>query len=269
MRSVSRDNDSMEGNRPLPAGQPGVKSQVPGAENVAANNPSATNKTNRNQEVTTYEVPKTVKNTEKPMATLKRLSISVMVDAISVPDANAAGGFKSEPVAAAKLEEYKALIANTVGWEKDRDPPIEVKSFEFFKEDLEGATRAAMAAERNKMLMNLGQWAAIGLIFSLFFLFVVRPFIKWVTENTVESVEDFLPQTLEELEKVQARQVAQSLEDILPEIEEKVDPEKVQSEMLKEKVVSLVNDNPHKASQILHEWIGEKPVENKDKEKTA
>ena len=58
--------------------------------------------------------------------------------------------------------------------------------------------------------------------------FVVRPFIKWVTENTVDSVEDFLPQTLEELEKVQAKQVAQSLEDILPEIEEKVDPEKVQ-----------------------------------------
>ena len=110
---------------------------------------------------------------------------------------------------------------------------------------------------------------SVGLIFSLFFLFVVRPFIKWVTENTVDSVENFLPQTLEELEKVQSRQVAQSLEDILPEIEEKVDPEKVQSEMLKEKVVSLVNDNPNKASQILHEWIGEKPADNKNKDKTA
>jgi flagellar M-ring protein FliF len=84
----------------------------------------------------------------------------------------------------------------------------------------------------------------------------------------VDSVEDFLPQTLEELERVQSKQVAQSLEDILPEIEERVDPEKVQSEMLKEKVVSLVNDNPHKASQILHEWIVAKPDEKGDS-KTA
>lgn len=266
VRTISKDKDMMEGNRPLPGGQPGVKSQVPGAENQQANNPSATNRTDRNQEVISYEIPKTTKTSEKPMATLKRVSVSVLVDAVQVADAAAPGGFRSENVPQAKLDEYRALIANAVGWEQGRDPQIEVRSAPFFKEDLAAATLAAQQAERNAMFMNLGQWAAIGLIFTLFFLFVVRPFIKWVTENTVESVEDFLPQTLEELEKVQSRQVAQSLEDILPEIEEKVDPEKVQSEMLKEKVVSLVNDNPHKASQILHEWIGEKPADNKDKE---
>lgn len=266
VRTVSHDSDLMEGNRPLPGGLAGAKSNVPGAENQPANNPSATNKTNRNNDVTTYEVPKTVKNSEKPMATLKRLSVAVMVDNIQIADEKAPGGYRTEPVPQAKLDEYRALISNAVGWEKDRDPAIEVRSEAFFKEDLDAATKAAAATERNKMFMNLAQWVAVGLIFSLFFLFVVRPFIKWVTENTVESVEDFLPQTLEELEKVQARQVAQSLEDILPEIEEKVDPEKVQSEMLKEKVVSLVNDNPNKASQILHEWIAEKPAENKEKD---
>ncbi|HEY8278915.1 MAG TPA: flagellar basal-body MS-ring/collar protein FliF [Bdellovibrionota bacterium] len=269
VKSTSRDRDMMEGNRPLPGGQAGVKSQTPGVENQLANNPSATNKTDRNNEVTTYEVPKTVKSSEKPMATLKRISVSVMVDAEQVADDKAPGGFRAAEVPPAMLDKYKALVANAVGWEQGRDPAIEIKSIPFFREDLEGATKAALAVERNRLLMNLGQWAAVGLIFTLFFLFVVRPFIKWVTENTVESVEDFLPQTLEELEKVQSRQVAQSLEDILPEIEEKVDPEKVQSEMLKEKVVSLVNDNPNKASQILHEWIAEKPADNKDKDKTA
>jgi flagellar M-ring protein FliF len=269
VRTVSKDKDTMEGNRPLPGGQAGAKAQVPGAENQPANNPTATNKTDRNNEVTTYEIPKTVKSTEKPMATLKRLSVSVMVDAVSVPDEKAPGGARVEQVPQAKLDEYKALIANAVGWEKDRDPAIEIKSFAFFKEDLDGAARAAQAAERNRMIMSLGQWAAIGLIFSLFFLFVVRPFIRWVTENTVEGVEDFLPQTLEELEKVQSRQVAQSLEDILPELEERIDPEKVQSEMLKEKVVSLVNDNPNKASQILHEWISTKTADAPEKEKSA
>lgn len=264
-----KDNDVMQGSRPLPNGQPGVRAQVPGPENQVANNPIASNSTQRNREEINFEIPKTTRSTEKPMATLKRLSVAVMVDVPMVPDAAAAGGMKPEPMSKEKLDELRSVVANAVGWDKDRDPPIEVKNIPFFREDLDAATRAAQTAERNRLIMNVAQWGAIGLIFTLFFLFVVRPFIKWVTENTVDSVEDFLPQTLEELEKVQSKQVQQSLEDILPEIEEKVDPEKVQSEMMKEKVVSLVNDNPHKASQILHEWISEKPAEKGDANKTA
>jgi flagellar M-ring protein FliF len=267
IRSTNRDVDTMQGSRPLPSGQPGSKSNIPGADNLQANNPVASNSTNRNQEVVNYEVPKTVKSTEKPMATLKRLSVAVMVDEAAVTGAD--GVVTHQPISKEKLAEFQSIVANAVGWEKDRDPNIEVKSLAFFKEDLDAANKAALAAERNKLFGQLAQWTAIGLIFTLFFLFVVRPFIKWVTENTVDSVEDFLPQTLEELEKVQSRQVAQSLEDILPEIEEKVDPEKVQSEMLKEKVVALVTDNPHKASQILHEWIMVKPDDGKADEKSA
>ncbi len=266
IRTVSKDNDNMQGNRPLPMGQPGVKAQTPGAENQIASNPMASNSTQRNKEEINYEIPKTMIAQEKPMAILKRLSVAVMVDAAPTPGAGGAAAAK--PITEAELAQFQSIVANAVGWDKSRDPPIEVKSLPFFKEDLDAATLAAQVADRNRMISNLAKWAAIGLIFSLFFLFVVRPFIKWVTENTVDGVEDFLPQTLEELEKVQSKQVAQSLEDILPEIEEKVDPEKVQSEMLKEKVVSLVNDNPHKASQILHEWIAEKPKEKPDS-KTA
>ncbi|NUM87599.1 MAG: hypothetical protein HUU37_00205, partial [Bdellovibrionales bacterium] len=195
-------------------------------------------------------------------------SVAVMVDGNQIPDEKAPGGVRFEPLSAEKLAEFRSIVANSVGWDKDRDPPIEVKSIQFYKEDLDTATKAAAAAERNRLLADVAKWSAIGLIFSLFFLFVVRPFIKWITENTVDSVEDFLPQTLEELEKAQSKQVAQNLEDILPEIEERVDPEKVQGEMLKEKIVTLVNDNPHKASQILHDWIHLKVEENPDN-KTA
>jgi flagellar biosynthesis/type III secretory pathway M-ring protein FliF/YscJ len=148
VRTISKDKDMMEGNRPLPGGQPGVKSQVPGAENQQANNPSATNRTDRNQEVISYEIPKTTKTSEKPMATLKRVSVSVLVDAVQVADAAAPGGFRSENVPQAKLDEYRALIANAVGWEQGRDPQIEVRSAPFFKEDLAAATLAAQQAER-------------------------------------------------------------------------------------------------------------------------
>ena len=265
LRSSNKDNNSMNGNRPINTGAPGVKSNVPGQQDGVSTPSVVSNNTNLTHEVQNYEVPKTTRNTEKPVATLRRLSVAVMVDGSYIPDAKAPGGTRYEALPAEKLAEFKSIVANTVGWDDKRDPAIEVKSLAFFKEDVESATNAANLAERNRLITNISQWLGIGIVFTLFFLFVVRPFIKWVTENTADSVEDFLPKTLEELERAQTKNVIPGMEEILPEIEEKVDPEKVQSEMLKEKVLSLVNDNPHKSSQILHEWIHKVPEESKEK----
>jgi len=84
---------------------------------------------------------------------------------------------------------------------------------------------------------------------------VVRPFIQWLTENSVESIEDFLPKTIEELEKIQANQRLPGLEDVLPSIEDKLNPEKIEGNMLREKIISLVEANPAKAAQVVHEMI--------------
>ena len=105
------------------------------------------------------------------------------------------------------------------------------------------------------LISSIVKYLAIGIIVSLFFFFVVRPFIQWVTDNTVESVEDFLPKTLEELEKVQVNQKLPGLEEALPQIEEKLNPEKIEGNLLREKIVQLVQDNPSKAAQIVHEMI--------------
>jgi flagellar M-ring protein FliF len=95
----------------------------------------------------------------------------------------------------------------------------------------------------------------IGALITLFFFLVVRPFIQWITENTVESIDDFLPKTLEELEKIQANQKLPGLEDVLPTLEDKLNPEKIEGNMLKEKITSLVESNPNKAAQVIHEMI--------------
>ena len=95
----------------------------------------------------------------------------------------------------------------------------------------------------------------IGIFITLLFFMVIRPFIQWVTENTVESIEDFLPKTIEELEKIQANQKLPGLEDVLPTIEDKMNPEKVEGNLLKERIINLVESNPAKAAQVVHEMI--------------
>jgi flagellar M-ring protein FliF len=111
------------------------------------------------------------------------------------------------------------------------------------------------ARENRELIKNIVKYLAIGLTIALFFFLVVKPFIQWITDNTIESVEDFLPKTLEELEKVQANQKLPGLEDALPQMEEKLNPEKIEGNMLREKIISLVENNPTKAAQVIHEMI--------------
>ena len=78
--------------------------------------------------------------------------------------------------------------------------------------------------------------------------------------------DTFLPQTIEELEKLQKTQSLPGLEDSVPELPEKIDPVKVEGEMIKEKIVTLVDSNPHKAALILRDWVRGDKEKKKDKD---
>src|SRR5690606_40899837 len=77
---------------------------------------------------------------------------------------------------------------------------------EFAKEDLSEMEALMRARENRELVKNITKYLTIGVILTLFIFMVVRPFILWLTENSVENIEDFLPKTIEELEKIQANQ---------------------------------------------------------------
>ena len=153
------------------------------------------------------------------------------------------------------MANFNAIVSSTIGIDQIRGDTLTIKNMEFITEDLEAIEAIIKERKNRELILNLAKYAAVGLAITLFFLLVVKPFIQWITDNTVESIEDFLPQTLEELEKVQASQKLPGLEDALPQIEEKLNPEKIEGNMLREKIVALVESNPPKASQIVHEMI--------------
>src|SRR5690606_28647098 len=75
-------------------------------------------------------------------------------------------------------------------------------------------------------------------------------------DNTSDGMETFLPQTLEELEKLQKVSGGiPGLEDVIPTLPEQVDPEKIESQMVREKIITLVDANPNKAALILKDWL--------------
>lgn len=256
VRSVQRDVKSMEGSRPGPYGQAGAASNLPG-QPPAANAPQVKSDTKTQAEVMNYEVPQTVRRTTKPSGTVRKLSVAVLVDGKATKTALKDGTLqeKVEAWPAEKLKEFESVVASAVGIDPKRGDVLEVRNMEFRREDFTEAERLIAENEKRTYVQNLILYALIGLIIVLFFMLVVRPFIKWVTENTIDSVDSFLPQTIEELEKLQKTAMIQNIEETMPTLPERIDPEKVEGEMIKEKIITLVDANPHKAALILRDWV--------------
>ncbi len=253
-RTVERRNDSMSGSRPGPVGAMGAVSNQ-------ANTPPPTNEvktdTNKSNEVTTYEIPQTVRRITHPTGRVKKISVAVVVDGKRIKETDKDGKVlaKVEPWSPEKLKEFEAIISGALAIDRKRGDSLQVSNIEFRQEDFEDAQRMIAEREHKEYVFNLILYGVIGITIILFFLFVVRPFIKWITENTIDSVDTFLPQTIEELERLQKGSAIPVVEDALPVLPDKVDPEKVEGEMMKEKITTLIDAHPHKAALILKDWL--------------
>ena len=270
--SEVKNNQKLNGSRPSPQGIPGARSNLPGEE-PRPGIPETRNNVDKSSTSTNYNVPSKVTKSKKPTAGIKNISVAVMVDGKRVPMSDDKGvpimgedggrKMRYEGWSDDELANFSAIVASAIGIKQKRGDKLVIKNMEFAKEDLTAIERLMREKENRALIKSIVKYVTVGLAITLFFLLVVRPFIQWVTDNTIETVEDFLPRTLEELEKVQANQKLPGLEDALPQIEEKLNPEKVEGNMLKEKIVSLIEANPGKAAQILHEWIHRAGVDKK------
>jgi flagellar M-ring protein FliF len=257
--SEVQNKEVLVGKRPSPQGVAGARSNLPG-EAPQPGVPETSNNLNKEHNTRNFNVPKKVTRSRKPTANISRISAAVMVDGKRValmkdgqPVLDSAGIQKFEYQAWSKddLDNFKEIIGSTIGLNASREDSIVIKNMEFAYEDLTRADALARQKDQQALIRNLIQYAIIGAVLALFIFFVARPFIQWLTDNSIQQLEDFLPQTLEELENIQKNQKLPGLEDALPTLEEKINPEKLEGNMLKEKVLNLVNSHPDKAAQVV------------------
>lgn len=250
------NSQKLNGSRPSPQGIPGARSNLPG-EKPQPGIPETRNNVDKSLTTRNYNVPSKVTKSKKPTAGVHKVSAAVMIDGRRVQVKNAEGVMVTqyERWSEADLANFSAIVSSTIGIDTKRGDQIVIKNMEFAQEDLATIEALMREKENRELIKNIVKYLTVGLAITLFFFLVVRPFIQWITDNTVETVEDFLPKTLEELEKVQANQKLPGLEDALPQIEEKLNPEKIEGNMLREKIISLVEGNPSKAAQVIHEII--------------
>lgn len=262
--SEVRNEQKMVGTRPSPQGIPGARSNLPG-EAPQPGIPETRNDVDKSLVTRNMAVPSTVTRSKKPTAEISNMSVAVMVDGKKVPvlgkdgmpmtNEDGVNITKYQAWTEDELQNFQQIVASSLGINLARGDKLVIKNMEFAKEDMQEMDAIMRARENRELMKNITKYLMIGAIISLFFFMVVRPFIQWLTENSVESIEDFLPKTIEELEKIQANQRLPGLEDVLPSIEDKLNPEKIEGNMLREKIISLVEANPGKAAQVVHDMI--------------
>ncbi|MCK5072377.1 MAG: flagellar M-ring protein FliF [Bacteriovoracaceae bacterium] len=254
----------LKGARPSPQGIPGARSNLPG-EKPQPGIPETRNDVDKRLSTRNYSNPTRITKSKTPTAGIKRISVAVMVDGKRIPTTDEKGNavmgkdgnqvMKYEPWSEADIASFKSVVTRAIGIDDKRGDSVVIENMEFAQEDLATIEAMMRQKENRKLILSIVKYLAVGLTITLFFFLVVRPFVQWVTDNTVESIEDFLPKTLEELEKIQSNQKLPGLEEALPQIEEKINPEKIEGNMLREKIISLVENDPSKAAQVVRDMI--------------
>jgi flagellar M-ring protein FliF len=271
VRQSNKTEDNMEASRPQAGGVTGAQGALPGPASAA---PEARQEVAKSRDNSTFEISTRIRRKEKALGAIRRLTVAVLVDKGEVrapasegADANAApvkAGISEE-----SLKTIENLVKDTIGYVGNRDS-VTIESSAFATEDLQAADEVLVNQERRQLAFSVIRYGIVALFILLFFLIIVRPFIRWITGISVSKVETVLPRTVEELEEMHAGDT-NALPGLaaLPILEETVDIEKAEGELLRQKVISLVEMSPAKAAQVLAEWIAASEIGPDKKKKNA
>ena len=172
VRSTQTVEQNASDSNPAGGGAVSVASALPGQQSAAAgdNNKSSSGRT---EETTNYEISKTVKTSTVDSGTVKKLSVSVVVDGIESSN----GTYKAR--SAQDMKQIDAMVKSAIGYDASRGDQVQVINMPFARVDTGGGT----AAPAPLLGLDGSDWfkiieaAILSITALLIGLFVLRPLI--------------------------------------------------------------------------------------------
>jgi flagellar M-ring protein FliF len=256
IRSQTTEEEILDGARTNPVGIPGARANLPGAEDKG----EVGFKQNVKKELKTqnFAVPKTVKNILEAAGGIEQISVAVIVDGKVTQKANEDGTVQENwaPRSPEELRQFEEIVKSAIGFNAKRGDVVKIENVQFSKYDFTESDKILTTLERKKLIHALFKWSLLGFSLALFFLIVVKPFMRWITDSFQDTVEDMLPRTIEELEELQSvDNTLPGMQGALPMLEDSIDPDKAESELLKERIMALMETEQEKASGAFSLWL--------------
>jgi flagellar M-ring protein FliF len=236
VRSEQRSEQTSNDASAAAGGVPGIGSNLPNRAGAAGNNSKATSNV---EEVTNYEVSKSVRQTTQDGSTVSRVTVAVLLDqaALKGPD--------GKPMDVAKIE---SLIKGAVGFSAERKDTVEINVEPFMAVDEEAAPPAPWMEP--DVIVPAARYATFALLAMMLFFFVIRPLSK--------SLKDVrpMPQDGPVARELEVEVVGRRVGDIDADAERIVDRVEGRSyPQLRTDIVELSKGDLDKTALILRQWI--------------
>ena len=238
---------------------------------------------NKSDDTVNYEISRRVRETQKPMATLTRLSVAAVIDGKYEFQTDESGETKRVyvPRPDAEMKQFEDIVIKAMGYNEERNDQVSMECFPFASiGEIEGAPKLTgwkmVQKEYGRLIANL-------LLVLVLFLFIIRPIIKTVRDIKVTVEQEALPSPeelalLEEEERepefvdMDADQQREFLELMTEEQKEEFLKKMTASERAaylanlspNEKARYYANKDLYKTVNIIKGWVSEKPEEEEE-----
>lgn len=258
-----------------------VQTNLPG---LPGNSTTTGSSNNRVEEVTNFEISKTVENVVRAGGQVERLSVSVLVDGRYEPDASAVKPEDAPkdwspprlyvPRSQEELEKISTLVRSAVGFDDMRGDRVEVLNMQFAETDLfEGPVddNSIMGFPREQ-LIGLAETLALALVAVIAIMAIFRPLITHFTAAakaaaTQRNAQDDMPALL--AGQMAQQQLAGPAGMIAGggggmqasgELDSMIDMSSVEGKVKAssvQKISELVTSHPNETVSVIRQWMSQ------------
>ncbi len=265
VRSTQTSEESGTEREPL-SDQVGVETNLPGIGGDLLSGTEPTAENNRIEEVTNFEISRTVRNTVREVGEVTRLSVAVLVDGRYTTNEEGEKTYEERP--AEELKQIEELVRSAAGFDPERADTITIKNLQFAQIDIEetGVDSTMLLGFEKSDLLDAAEMFLIGIMVILVVLLVLQPMVtRILTVETRDSSADALENDL-----LTARASAPAIEgprgsndmthggDAREEEDTLIDIQgvegKVKSSSIR-KVEEIVENYPNETVSVIRSWM--------------
>lgn len=218
---------------------------------------------NKIEEVTNYEISKTIRNTVRETGEVKRLSVAVLVDGTYTTDAE--GKKTYQPRSQEEVDRITTLVRSAIGYDEKRGDTVEVVNMQFadiMGDDTFVDENLLFGFEKSDLLQAV-EVITVAVMIILVILLVLQPMVGRLLSTESPKLDDDLQTDLLAARPMNPQLTGPSGEDFSPEQLAEADDElidmksvegKVKASSVK-KVEDIVDSYPSETVSVIRSWM--------------
>ncbi len=171
----------------------GVQNNLPGAGDNLLLDQQPTSENNRLEEVTNFEVSRTVRNRVSEIGEVRKMSVAVLVDGTYITETNEDGEETQiyQPRSEEQIDQIRALVRSTAGIDEERGDSLEVVNLQFADVEVSDLfeDNLIMGFEPSQ-IKDLVEVIIVTIAIVLVVLLVLRPMVGRILEVPETKDED-------------------------------------------------------------------------------